>query len=285
MSWGSPLEIFLLGYLSGCIRRQKSLQRRFDPRSRRCAPMICEREPVASASSFQRMSGGLLLAHESFEVRQILATPTFSLCLISEDLLEVVNGSQADFLAREDISALTRTLDGEISCVFGWGSNHHFQLSADGPSPPFQMWKDEIHPQLSPSRLHLVPFRHTFSNRDYLVYRQKLQQEGVTRTEHDRELHERLTEKEKVQFGLLSHERGTDGAERNHELVSEETFEDRLIQYLKDEKVPSVCRTVDFTFRIVEIQVGQDYALALTNDGRLFSWGNNEDGRCGQGPR
>lgn len=46
-----------------------------------------------------------------------------------------------------------------------------------------------------------------------------------------------------------------------------------------------VSSCVDYSLSIVAVGAGDDYCLALTKEGLVFSWGDNTFGQCGCGPR
>ncbi|KAF7455811.1 myosin head (motor domain) domain-containing protein [Cryptosporidium felis] len=64
-------------------------------------------------------------------------------------------------------------------------------------------------------------------------------------------------------------------------------FLDSEYRYIKNEKtgrsIRYLTRQVDYTRRIRWVGCGSDHSMAITADGKLFTWGENVFGQCGQG--
>ncbi|EZG44232.1 chromosome condensation regulator Rcc1 repeat protein [Gregarina niphandrodes] len=159
-------------------------------------------------------------------------------------------------------------LGGQVSCLYAWGANDQFQLGFEHTRPGQER-----------RGLALVRFEHTYTQAQAERLWRLRAQERARERRHRREVREHLSLRQLVQSGLhpSSEEEPEDfeGGWPNlgRRRVQPPDFRHRL------------SRMVDYTFQIVEVQCGEDFAVARTNDGRLFSWGDNRDGRCGQGRR
>eukprot|EP01053_Blabericola_migrator_P005652 Blabericola_migrator_1__5651@NODE_286_length_10380_cov_74_401920_g236_i0_p1_GENE_NODE_286_length_10380_cov_74_401920_g236_i0NODE_286_length_10380_cov_74_401920_g236_i0_p1_ORF_typecomplete_len1437_score291_58RCC1/PF00415_18/1_1e02RCC1/PF00415_18/0_48RCC1/PF00415_18/0_0016RCC1/PF00415_18/2_8e03RCC1/PF00415_18/0_04RCC1/PF00415_18/28RCC1_2/PF13540_6/3_2e02RCC1_2/PF13540_6/2e09RCC1_2/PF13540_6/21RCC1_2/PF13540_6/3_1e02RCC1_2/PF13540_6/1_6e02RCC1_2/PF13540_6/5_3e02IQ/PF00612_27/8e03IQ/PF00612_27/2_9e0 len=226
-----------------------------------------------------------------FDVRQISVGTAHSIILVTEDLesflgIKRLRGHRDGKWMRMIYPAeLMKLLNGRISCLFGWGQNDQFQLTIEGPRVPFL-----LHPPTRVSKnsrlriekdnvfnrnfgLHLIKFTYVKTPAEaadktaMLIERQQRRE----KRQDQLELRRMMPMDQQLQILKEAHIAEEVGDE------PEDDDEDKNV------KLHPLARHVDYTFRIVSVQCGENFSVALTNDGKLFSWGDNSDGRCGQG--
>eukprot|EP01054_Gregarina_sp_Poly1_P005680 Gregarina_sp_Poly_1__5679@NODE_299_length_9812_cov_19_573320_g258_i0_p2_GENE_NODE_299_length_9812_cov_19_573320_g258_i0NODE_299_length_9812_cov_19_573320_g258_i0_p2_ORF_typecomplete_len1165_score212_00RCC1/PF00415_18/4_4e02RCC1/PF00415_18/31RCC1/PF00415_18/0_58RCC1/PF00415_18/8_9e08RCC1/PF00415_18/0_038RCC1/PF00415_18/17RCC1_2/PF13540_6/1_6e02RCC1_2/PF13540_6/1_4e09RCC1_2/PF13540_6/0_78RCC1_2/PF13540_6/12RCC1_2/PF13540_6/0_37Borrelia_P83/PF05262_11/5_4e05_NODE_299_length_9812_cov_19_573320_g258_ len=248
----------------------------------------------------------ITLERSCFELRQIAMGTAHSLLIVGEDLQSFL-GLRGLRRQLPPTKELQEVLGGQISCVFGWGANDQFQLTVEGPRAPVLLHTPyqesrsgylrrlpndvEAEKRLRPGGLprldmapkesdqvferqhglHLIKFKWMRPKEVETPFRRKSHQ---ARRSWRRGLQRSMSVKQRVQLLKEVH---------SGEETTDETDSD--IDGGEPIRLHRLAREVDYTFRIVQVQCGEDFSVALTNDGKLFSWGDNSDGRCGQGRR